>query len=82
MTLDRFVRDLDEVVELVRHRFGKDRVVLLGHSWGSAIGLVYAARHPDKVTAYLGIGQVANMREGERLGDRAVMHRSCRSRLD
>jgi proline iminopeptidase len=32
MTIDQFVRDLDDVVELVRDRFNKDRVVLLGHS--------------------------------------------------
>jgi pimeloyl-ACP methyl ester carboxylesterase len=37
MTIDRFVRDLDEVVEIVRRRFQKDRVVLLGHSWGTAL---------------------------------------------
>ena len=67
MTIDRFVRDLDEVVELVRDRFDKDRVVLLGHSWGSAIGVLYAIRHPGKVAAYVGVGQVADMREGERL---------------
>jgi proline iminopeptidase len=67
MTIDQFVRDLDDVVELVRDRFNKDRVVLLGHSWGSAIGTLYAARHPEKVAAYVGVGQVADMPEGERL---------------
>jgi pimeloyl-ACP methyl ester carboxylesterase len=67
MTIEQFVRDLDEVVELVRRRFAKDKVVLLGHSWGSAIGILYAARFPDKVAAYVGVGQVADMREGERL---------------
>jgi pimeloyl-ACP methyl ester carboxylesterase len=67
MTIEQFVRDLDEVVELVRQRFDKQRVVLLGHSWGSAIGVLYAARHPEKVAAYVGVGQVADMREGERL---------------
>lgn len=67
MTIDQFVRDLDEVVELVRARFHKDRVVLLGHSWGSVVGQVYTARHPGKVAAYVGVGQVADMREGERL---------------
>jgi len=67
MTIDQFVRDLDEVVEIVRHRFGKTRVVLLGHSWGTALGIEYAARFPDKVAAYVGVSQVADMREGERL---------------
>ena len=67
MTIEQFVRDLDDVVEIVRHRFGKARVVLLGHSWGTALGVIYASRFPDKVAAYVGVGQVADMREGERL---------------
>jgi pimeloyl-ACP methyl ester carboxylesterase len=47
MTIEQFVPDLDEVVELVRDRFGKEQVVLLGHSWGSALGIPYTARHPE-----------------------------------
>jgi len=42
MTVAQFVRDLDEVVELVRQRFGKEKVVLLGHSWGTVLGTIYA----------------------------------------
>jgi proline iminopeptidase len=66
MTMEQLVRDLDEVVTLVRSRFDKQRVVLLGHSWGSALGLLYTARFPDKVAAYVGVGQVADMPAGER----------------
>src|SRR5579872_1776595 len=36
MTVDRFVADLDELIDNLAARFGKRRVVLLGHSWGSA----------------------------------------------
>jgi len=66
MSVDQFVADLDAVVDLVRRRFHKDRVVLLGHSWGTAIGLLYAERFPAKVAAYLGVGQVVDMPRGER----------------
>lgn len=83
MTIDQFVRDLDDVVDLVRKRFHKRRVVLLGHSWGSAIGLLYTGRHPNKVAAYVGVGQVADMREGERLSyDFAVREAARRGRRD
>jgi len=67
MNLDQFLADLDEVVELVRRRFNKEKVVLLAHSWGTVLGTIYAYRHPDKVAAYVGTGQIANMQEGERL---------------
>lgn len=67
MTIAQFVRDLDEVVELVRMRFDKDKVVLLGHSWGTVLGTIYTSRHPDKVSAYVGVAQVADVPEGRRL---------------
>ncbi|MDC8447468.1 MAG: alpha/beta hydrolase [Nitrospira sp.] len=67
MTIAQFLRDLDEVVELIRTRFHKNNVVLLGESWGTALGTIYASQHPDKVAAYVGVGQVADMPQGERL---------------
>lgn len=66
MTIDGFVRDLDELVEHVRQRLGKDKVVLLGHSWGTALGTLYAARHPGKVAAYVGTGQIGDLLASER----------------
>jgi pimeloyl-ACP methyl ester carboxylesterase len=65
MTIERFVLDLDELVDTVLARFGKRRVVLLGHSWGSLLGVLYASRHPAKVAAYVGVGQVADMAASE-----------------
>jgi proline iminopeptidase len=65
MSIRQFVNDLDEVVTFVKERFHKDKVFLVGHSWGTAIGTLYAYEHPENVAAYVGIGQVANMLEGE-----------------
>jgi proline iminopeptidase len=67
MTITQFVSDLDEVVELVRRRFGKDKVVLLGHSWGTVLGTIYASRYPEKVSAYVGVAQIADVPQGRQL---------------
>jgi proline iminopeptidase len=67
MTIGQFERDLDEVVDLVRQRFGKDRVILLAHSWGTVLGIIYAYEYPERVAAYVGVAQIANFAEGERL---------------
>lgn len=67
MTIDRFVRDLDEIVEAVRQRFGHNKVVLLGHSWGTVPGTIYAFRRPEKVAAYVGVAQISNVAEQRRL---------------
>jgi pimeloyl-ACP methyl ester carboxylesterase len=67
MTVDRFVADLDELVDAVRVRLGKDKVVIFGHSWGSALGVLYSARFPEKVAAYVGSGQIGSWPAGESL---------------
>ncbi len=44
----------------MRKRLGKDKVAIYGHSWGSALGVLYAARCPEKVAAYVGTGQIGD----------------------
>lgn len=65
---ERIYQDLEELVELMKTRFGRDKVFLAGHSWGSIIGLRYTYEHPENVAAYVGIGQVQNLKESEKLG--------------
>jgi len=60
LTIERFIADLDELVEAMRKRLGKNKVAIYGHSWGSALGVLYAARFPDKVAAYVGTGQIGD----------------------
>jgi pimeloyl-ACP methyl ester carboxylesterase len=65
MTVEQFIADLDELVNTVRRRLGKSKVTIYGHSWGSALGVLYAARYPDKVAAYVGSGQIGDWPAGE-----------------
>lgn len=41
--------DVDAVVELARTKTGRSQVDLVGWSWGSLVGGMYAGLHPDKV---------------------------------
>jgi pimeloyl-ACP methyl ester carboxylesterase/membrane protease YdiL (CAAX protease family) len=65
MTIDQFVADLDQLVDIVRRHFGKKKVAILGHSWGSALGAIYAARFPAKVSVYVGAAQIGDAAAGE-----------------
>ncbi|WP_298584637.1 alpha/beta fold hydrolase [uncultured Kocuria sp.] len=65
MTIDQFVEDTGELTRHLLARFHQDRLVLVGHSWGSIIGALTVARHPDLFSCYVGIGQVADMAGGE-----------------
>lgn len=60
MTVEQFIADLDELVDAVCGRTGHDKVALFGHSWGSVLGVLYAARFPGKVAAYVGSGQIGD----------------------
>jgi len=57
LTIARHLSDLDTVVDHLRGRLGRRDVVLVGHSWGSALGLLYAKAHPEKVAAFVGVAQ-------------------------
>jgi pimeloyl-ACP methyl ester carboxylesterase len=65
MTIEQFVADLDELVDAVCKRVGKKKVAIFGHSWGSALGVLYSARFPEKVAAYVGSGQIGDWPAGE-----------------
>jgi pimeloyl-ACP methyl ester carboxylesterase len=65
MTVERFISDLDELVDGVCERLDKTKVAIFGHSWGSALGVLYAARFPGKVAAYIGSGQIGDWAAGE-----------------
>ncbi len=65
MRLDRYVEDTKEIVELIKKGYGKKRVFLVGHSWGTILGMLYLQRYPEDVIAYVGSGQVADPMEGE-----------------
>ena len=65
MTVEQFISDLDELVDMVCERLGKTKVAIFGHSWGSALGVLYAARFPEKVAAYVGSGQIGDWAAAE-----------------
>ncbi|HTI76481.1 MAG TPA: alpha/beta hydrolase [Mycobacterium sp.] len=65
MTVEQFIADLDELVNTVCARVGQEQVVLHGHSWGSALGVLYADRHPQRVATYVGSGQIGDWSAAE-----------------
>ena len=73
---ERMVADGEELVAWLRANYGKRKVFVLGHSWGSIIGLEVARRHPDWLHAYIGMGQMIHGRDNERLGYEWALERA------
>jgi pimeloyl-ACP methyl ester carboxylesterase len=60
MTLDRIARDAVEVAEEATRRLGVRKLILVGHSWGSMVGLKAIRLRPEVFHAFIGTGQVVN----------------------
>lgn len=67
MTVEQFVKDATQLVEYLLHRFERKKLFLVGHSWGSAIGVLTVKANPQYFYAYLGAGQIADMAQNEAL---------------
>lgn len=53
--------DLDELIDYLTDRFNTDKVIIVGHSYGTMLGSKYTLTHPDKVAAYIGVGQFVDI---------------------
>ena len=67
MTLEQMISDTLEVTNYLRHRFGQEKIYLMGHSGGTFIGVQAAARAPELYYAYIGVAQMSYQLKSERL---------------
>lgn len=73
LRLETYRDDGIALIEWLKARYGKQKVILLGHSFGSAVGLAIAEARPDLLHAYVGMGQLIDFRENERVGIRRAL---------
>jgi len=73
LSLADFVADGISVAEFLRDHLHRDRIILLGWSWGSILGVEMVRERPDLFSAYVGTGQIVSMLEGEQLVYRQVL---------
>ncbi|MDX1638106.1 MAG: alpha/beta hydrolase [Balneolaceae bacterium] len=60
MTLDRFIRDTHEVTRYLLKQFNRDKIYLLGHSWGTLLGMYTVERYPEDYHAFISVSQVVH----------------------
>jgi pimeloyl-ACP methyl ester carboxylesterase len=75
MIVDQFVADILAMTNYLRARFGKEKIYLMGHSWGSFIGIQAAAQAPELYDAYIGMAQMSYQLESERLAYEFMLER-------
>lgn len=65
MTVEQFVADLEELIHYLLQRFGKQKLFLVGQSWGTALCMRLVKRQPKLVHAYVGVNQVVDREKEE-----------------
>lgn len=65
MTVEQMTDDATAVVQYLRKTYGKRKIFVIGHSWGSILGLNLAHQHPELLYAYIGVGQMIDMPKNE-----------------
>ncbi|TXK80696.1 alpha/beta fold hydrolase [Paenibacillus sp. N3.4] len=66
-TMDLMLKDLFEVIQYLKNKYNKQKIVLLGRSWGSVLGSTFIKQYPEEVAYYIGVTQVISMHENERV---------------
>jgi len=67
MNMEQFISDTRELSEYLSERFKQERIYIMGHSWGSLLGILTAYKHPELYRAYFGIGQACYQFKGEQI---------------
>lgn len=76
MSVDRMAQDGIEVSEFLQNHLHKDKIILLGHSWGSILGIHMVKQRPDLFYAYVGTGQVSNMPKAQQMSYAYVLEKA------
>lgn len=80
MTLEQMTQDGVELAEYLRAHLHKHRIGLIGHSWGSFLGVHIVKRRPDLFFAYVGTGQVVGRATFETAFELAVARLQAQAR--
>ena len=75
MSLKQMMSDTLELTNYLRHKFGQEKIYLMGHSGGTFIGIQAAASNPELYNAYIGVAQMINQLKSETLAYQYMLER-------
>ena len=74
MTMAQMTQDSIELAEYLREHLHKERIILVGHSWGSYLGIHIVKRRPELFHAFVGTGQLIGKQSFEKQFEITVAH--------
>jgi pimeloyl-ACP methyl ester carboxylesterase len=80
LTMAGVTQDGIGVAEFLKAHLHRNKIILLGWSWGSIIGVEMVRKRPDLFAAYVGTGQIVNEQAGEAISYSRVLERAYAAR--
>jgi pimeloyl-ACP methyl ester carboxylesterase len=68
LTLEQLVSDAHELSLWLMNQFEQEKIYIIGHSFGTVIGLYLVKEYPDDYFAFIGVGQTVNVIQNEQYG--------------
>ncbi len=63
ITIDQYVDDAEVLVKYLLTKFNKQKIYVLGESWGSVIAAKLVERHPEWFYAFIAVPQISNVKD-------------------
>jgi pimeloyl-ACP methyl ester carboxylesterase len=74
LSVEQVVQDCIKLTEYLKKKYPEREVVLVGHSWGSLIGLLAAHKRPDLFASYIGVSQLVEPRQAIQAAYNRAVH--------
>lgn len=66
LSVSKMVEYTNELIQYLLQRFQKEKLYLVGHSWGSLIGILVAQKYSESIEKYIGVSQVVDGKLNEK----------------
>lgn len=73
VSMEQAVKDTLDVVKYLQKSLKKDKIIILGHSYGSILGTLFVQQYPKYVSAYIGAGQQISLKANEDVQHKKLM---------
>lgn len=61
MTLSQFVSDAHELTQYLKQKYNRKKIFIVGHSFGTILGMLLSQIYPQDYFAFAGVGQVVDI---------------------
>ena len=63
LSIQTILEDIYQFIIYLLEENDQEKLILMGHSWGSVLGILLISEHPEVISKYIGVGQVVNMQK-------------------